>query len=251
MSGLMAITMAGFGSRFAKAGYTIPKYRIEVLGRPLFDWSMLALTDFFNAGWEFAFAVRAADQSEDFIRERCAALGIPVHHLLSLDAPTDGQSTTAVKLAERTASDREFAIFNIDTFVRRGAITPTAIPASAAGWVPCFPGEGEGWSFVRLDDQGRAVELREKKRISRHATIGFYWFASAGLYRDAYERFFAQGGEEKGERYVAPLYNQLIAEGRDVRIQELAYDDVGQLGTPDQVENFKTCPPPSAEALKV
>ena len=27
--------MAGFGSRFAKAGYTQPKYRIEALGLPL------------------------------------------------------------------------------------------------------------------------------------------------------------------------------------------------------------------------
>ena len=245
MTGMMAITMAGFGTRFAKAGYTIPKYCIEVLGRPLFDWSMLSLSAFRDAGWEFAFAVRRDDDTNDFIAERCRLLGIPIRHQLSLPEPTDGQATTAHLLAKQAAPSQPFAIFNIDTFVRPGAMAPEQIPADCQGWVPCFPGPGDGWSFVRLDDNGRAVELREKSRISPHATVGFYWFASAGLYNDAYSRFFSAGGEEKGERYVAPLYNQLITDGLIIRIQSLTLDDVGQLGTPDQVEAFKQNPPES------
>jgi hypothetical protein len=54
------------------------------------------------------------------------------------------------------------------------------------------------------------------------------------------------GREEKGERYVAPLYNEMIAAGAVVRIAELALDDVGMLGTPDQVDAFAANPPPSA-----
>lgn len=251
MPGMMAITMAGFGSRFAKAGYTIPKYRIEVLGRPLFDWSMLALTAFRDAGWTFSFAVRAADDADDFILERCRVLGLPVGHLLSLQEPTDGQATTAQLLADKAVPEQPFAIFNIDTFVRSGAMAPGDIPGDCDGWVPCFPGPGDGWSFVRLDDDGRAVELREKKRISPHATVGFYWFSSAGLYRESYDRFFAAGGEEKGERYVAPLYNRLIDDGRTVRIASLELDDVGQLGTPEQVADFTARPPRAALDLAV
>lgn len=246
MPGMMAITMAGFGSRFARAGYTVPKYRIEVFGRPLFDWSMLALTAFRDAGWNFSFAVRAEDQAQDFIRERCRILGIRVSHFLDLPAPTDGQATTALILADHAVKEAPFAIFNIDTFVRPGAMNPADIPTDCDGWVPCFPGDGEGWSFVRVDEDGKAVELREKKRISPHATVGFYWFRSADLYVRSYEDFFAHGGEEKGERYVAPLYNQLIADGRIVRISALSVDDVGQLGTPDQVEYFKKMPPVGA-----
>ncbi len=248
MTGTIAITMAGFGSRFATAGYAMPKYRIEALGRPLFDWSMLALDAFRTAGWRFDFAVRAEDNAEDFIRARCQALRIPAGQLLGLPAPTDGQATTAFLLAEQAPAEKPFAIFNIDTFVRPGAMSPSAIPA-CDGWIPCFPGPGEGWSFVRLDENGRAVELREKKRISPHATVGFYWFSSAGLYCDTYRRYFSKGGEENGERYVAPMYNELIAEGRDLRIQDLAFEDVGQLGTPAQVEDFIRKPPAAALAV--
>ena len=113
--------------------------------------------------------------------------------------------------------------------------------------MPCFPGEGEGWSFARLGEDGRVLELREKARISPHATVGLYWFRSASLYAEAYAAYFGTGGrEEKGERYVAPLYNQIISEGGQVRIARLGLHDVGLLGTPAQVEAFVRAPPAAA-----
>ncbi len=242
--------MAGFGSRFAAAGYTQPKYRIEALGLPLFDWSMMALRGFRDAGWRFSFAVRRADASTGFIRERCARLGIAVDQLLELDAPTDGQATTALMLARTADPDRPFAVFNIDTFVRPDAIRPSLIPEGCEGWVPCFPGLGDGWSFARLGGDGQVLELREKLRISPHATVGLYWFRSAALYVESYAAYFGTGGrEEKGERYVAPLYNQVILQGGPVRIARLGLEDVGLLGTPAQVEAFVRAPPAAALAL--
>lgn len=241
--------MAGFGSRFAAAGYTQPKYRIEALGLPLFDWSMAALRGFKEAGWRFSFAVRRADASAGFIRERCGRLGIAIDRLLELDAPTDGQATTALMLAE-TAGAGAFAVFNIDTFVRPDAIRPALIPEGSDGWVPCFPGLGDAWSFARLGGDGRVVELREKTRISPHATVGLYWFRSPALYAESYGAYFGTGGrEEKGERYVAPLYNQLILQGGQVRVAQLDLADVGLLGTPAQVEAFVRAPPAAALAL--
>ena len=241
--------MAGFGSRFAAAGHTEPKYRIPALGRPLFDWSMLGLSAFRDAGWRFSFAVRRADGAAGFIRERCAGLGIAVAELVELDAPTDGQASTALRLAERSPA-LPFAVFNIDTFVRPGAMDPGTVPAGCEGWIPCFPGPGDGWSFARLDGAGRVAELREKVRIGPDATVGLYWFGSGALFADSYRAYFGAGGrEEKGERYVAPLYNQLIADGREVRTASLSLDDVGMLGTPAQVAAFIDRPP--AAALEV
>jgi len=248
--GTIAITMAGMGSRFTKAGYTRPKYEIEVFGRPLFDWSMIALDAFRQAGWRFNFAARQEESPRPFIAARCEALGIELGEVVELDGVTDGQATTALILAERSAREAPFAVFNIDTFVAPGAMRPDLIPAGSAGWVPCFPGPGDGWSFCRTDVDGRVLELREKVRISPHATVGLYWFASAGDYIRLYERFFFEGqGAEKGERYIAPMYNQLIEDGALVTMGTLRFEDVGMLGTPDQVEGFRTNPPPAAAAL--
>lgn len=248
MTGTVAITMAGFGSRFAKAGHTRPKYEIEALGLPLFDWSMLSLDAFRAAGWRFRFAVREPD-ADAFVRARCAALGIADCDVLTVAAPTDGQATTALLLADRAPPAEPLAIYNIDTFVRPGAMRPPE-QAACAGWVPCFPAPGDGWSFARCDASGTVVELREKVRISDHATIGLYWFDSASRYVGAYRAYYGVAGrEEKGERYVAPLYNQLIADGLTVRITDLGLDDVGMLGTPDQVHAFQTAPPAAARAV--
>lgn len=241
--GTVAITMAGMGSRFTKAGYTQPKYEIEVLGKPLFDWSMQALVAFQRAGWQFQFATRRETGAIPFLEQRCQAMAITMGHVLELDALTDGQATTALMLAEQADPQAPFLVFNIDTYVRPDAMRPGQIPAGAAGWVPCFPGPGEGWSFARIDADGRALELREKKRISPHATVGLYWFRSAAEYIALYHRFFGDGGEEMGERYIAPMYNTLIDAGEAVYVSLLDFDDVGMLGTPEQVEAFAANPP--------
>jgi dTDP-glucose pyrophosphorylase len=247
VTGTIAITMAGAGSRFTKAGYTRPKYEIAVGGRPLFDWSMMALSAFVEAGWRTSFATRKEQEAGAFLANRCAALGMTMGERVELDGMTDGQATTALYLAELATADEPFLVFNIDTFVAPHAMRPDQIAAEASGWVPCFPGPGDGWSFARTDDTGGVVELREKQRISPHATVGLYWFRSAGLFMQAYRDYFSDGrGTEKGERYIAPMYNWLIERGDLVTIAEIAMGDVGMLGTPEQVAEFRTTPPPGA-----
>lgn len=248
MNGLLAITMAGMGSRFTKAGYDRPKYEIPALGRPLFDWSMLSLKAFVESGWKVSFATRAETKAEPFLRARCAVLGLDVMNVIEIDGLTDGQATTALLLLEGAPADCPVAVFNIDTFVAPGAMRPP--DPRLAGYVPCFPGPGEGWSFARTDRAGRIVELREKVRISDHATVGLYGFDSVARYRSAYARYFAvTGNEEKGERYIAPLYNQVIADGGEVGLTQLALEDVGMLGTPEQLSSFIVDPPPAAREL--
>jgi hypothetical protein len=249
MNGTIAITMAGAGSRFVAAGYPRPKYEIEVGGRALFDWSMMALEAFVRDGWEVSFAARAGQDAPTYLRQRCDALGIAIGGIIELDALTDGQATTALYLAEAAPQDRPFLVFNIDTFVAPGAMAPDQIDPQASGWVPCFPGPGDGWSFARTDAAGRLVEMREKVRISDNATLGLYWFRSAGMFVDTYNRFFADGaGTEHGERYIAPMYNLLLERGELVTISRVAFEDVGMLGTPDQVAAFRETPPSGAVA---
>lgn len=251
-AGTIAITMAGAGQRFVDAGYDRPKYEIVAGGRPLFDWSMLALRAFFDAGWSAAFATRRELDSTAFIDARCTALGIARGAVVEIDGVTDGQATTASILARTAPPDRPFLVFNIDTFVAPGAMRPDRIAPGSVGWVPCFPGPGDGWSFARTDGADRVVELREKVRISPHATVGLYWFDSAARFLTTYDRFFAAGGGlERGERYIAPMYNALIAQGALVTMATLALDDVGMLGTPEQVDRFRSDPPAGARAYCV
>lgn len=244
----VVITMAGMGRRFRDAGYACPKYCIEAHGRTLFAWSMLSLKSFINAGARFSFVVLKQDKASAFIRRECAALGIGVGAIVELEQLTDGQATSAL-LCGATLPDPQqpLLIYNIDTLVH-----PDALPASAVrgrGWIPCFAGQGEGWSFARAGGDGRIVELREKVRISPHATIGLYWFASFDLYRRTYDSYYADARNmERGEKYIAPMYNQMIQDNEDIYLHEVAHDMVTPLGTPAEVDSFLRKKPPAIPA---
>ena len=240
----LLITMAGFGRRFLDAGYTVPKYRIEVHERSLFNWSVTSLRSFIGPRAQFVFVVRAADQAREFIFSECGRLGIIDPTAVELDAPTDGQATTAM-LAASVVADRNapLLIYNIDTFVH-----PSALPAEAVrgdGWIPCFNAAGDHWSFARADARGRVDLVREKLRISNDATIGLYGFSSFDLYEQTYRRYYSVAEHlEKGERYVAPLYNELIAQGLPVYTHDVPMGAVVPLGVPEDVEAFKRAVPP-------
>ena len=106
------------------------------------------------------------------------------------------------------------------------------------GFIPCFHAEGDHWSFVRLNRQGEAAEVREKQRISDNCTIGAYYFASAGLYRALYDAYDANPPPDAREKYVAPLYNLMIARGERVLIHLVDANKVHVLGTPEELAQF-------------
>lgn len=233
----VVITMAGLGSRFRKAGYTVPKYQIEAHGRTLFEWSMESLKGFENPENDYIFVVRKEDESEAFIRDACKKMGICNVKVIGIDYLTDGQATTAMLAKDVWDPDSALMIYNIDTYVEAYEMREEQIAGD--GFIPCFHAAGEHWSFAKLDENGKVVEVREKERISDNCTLGAYYFKSCRLYEQLYNEYYSSEEKlEKGEKYVAPLYNYLISTGGEVRISIVDYDRVHVLGTPEELNYF-------------
>ena len=235
------ITMAGLGSRFRKAGYKVPKYMIEVNGKNLFQWSMLSLADFNKQeNVKYIFVVRKEDNAKDFITEEINKMGINDVNVIELEELTDGQATSALLAKDYWNENEEMIVYNIDTYVEPDVMKYSEIQGD--GFIPCFNAEGEHWSFVKLDENQNAVEVREKQRISDNCTIGLYYFKSCKLYQELYEEYYKDGKNmEKNEKYIAPLYNYMIEKGMKVNISNLPFEKVHVLGTPEEVEEFKKC----------
>lgn len=239
MSLNVVITMAGRGSRFLQAGYKVPKYEIMVSGKSLFDWSLLSLKNFINPDTRVIFVCLDANQSSIYVKWRCKSLGIRDVRIVELAQLTDGQATSAYMSRDHWLPNRPILIYNIDTFVSPTALTPDKIRPGSDGWIPCFQGLGEHWSFVKLAENSWAIDVAEKKRISNFTSIGLYWFAQRQYFEQAYERTFAADKNlVLGERYIATLYKQLIASGLKVSISELPSNAVHVLGTPVELETF-------------
>ena len=232
---IIIITMAGLGTRFRNAGYNCPKYMIEAKGKTLFEWSLDSLKGYNSHVSKYIFVVRAEDNAGEFIREKCSSYDIPEVDIVELDHATDGQATTCMLALSRCKDDEEILIYNIDTYVEPYEMKYEAI--SGDGHIPCFNAEGTHWSFVKVDALGKAVEVREKVRISDNCSLGAYYFSSAKLYREIYEEFYSAGISAK-EKYIAPMYNFMIEKGFNVTMSLINSQKVHVLGTPEELKIF-------------
>lgn len=235
---MFVFPMAGVSRRFREAGYPTHKFRLPLGELPLFTRVVAGFGAYFDTV-PFLFVYREEEGISEFLREECAKLGVRAVRFVALDAPTRGQAETVEKGLEGAGvgGDEPITIFNIDT-MRPDFRFPGADVMAADGYLECFRVPGDNWSFVRpaAPDSDRVVETTEKRRISDLCCTGLYHFARAALFLDAYRGVRDNGTMQAGELYVAPLYNRLIADGRDVRYAVVPNDDVILSGTPAEYE---------------
>lgn len=247
---MIVLPMAGESSRFARAGYALPKYRLLLHGHTVFAHALGSFADYF-ATERFLFVCRNTPGTPDFVQSECARLGVPQHNVevVALDAATAGQAETVAAGLRRAgvSANEPLTVFNIDTF-RPGFQHPALVEgAGVDGYIEVFTGEGEAWSFVRsaATDGGKVLEVAEKRRISNLCSDGLYHFRSAALFLSLYaEAEFVDPAQlQGGERYVAPLYNIAISRGLDIRYVLVASDRIRFCGTPEEYEVLRSRPP--------
>lgn len=238
-----AIAMAGRGLRFAEAGYAGPKYMIEAGGRTLFEHSLFSLPLELSARI-FFIALREHERDfrlGDFIAKKLE--GSPVSRaweVVLLDSPTRGQAETVLAVKDFVPPGGQLAVYNIDTCFSSPTLAAALADQAARrdGVIGAFKlsGRDPKWSFARTGPGGIVAETAEKAQISDNALTGFYHFSRA---EDFFETAGAavRGGElTRGEFYVAPLYNRLIAAGRRFVLDTAA--ELIPLGTPADVKDF-------------
>jgi dTDP-glucose pyrophosphorylase len=233
----LVIPMAGRGSRFTEVGHALPKPLIDVRGRPMYAWAVDSLPLAQARRLIFIFlAEHLRDHAlADDIHRRYAALD-PV--IIALDHVTEGQACTVLVAREHIDGAEPLVIFNADTFCKTGLDQRLrALPAEVDGLIGVFEAEGERWSFARADAAGRVLETAEKRRISPWATTGLYHFRRGRDFVQHADAMIAAGERERGEYYVAPVYNRLIRAGGDVRID--VAEEVWVLGTPEDLADFE------------
>ena len=234
----IVITMAGLGERFKKVGYKEPKYRVKVCGKTIFEWSMDSLIGYNKYVSKYIFVVRKEDNTKEFINEKMKKYKINDIKIIEIEQLTDGQATTCMLAIPYCNLQDPIMIYNIDTYVEPNEMQFKDI--SGDGHIPCFHADGDHWSFVKLDEKGKAIEVREKERISDNCTIGLYYFKSCRLYKELYDEYYSDNNNlVKNEKYIAPLYNHMLEKNMDVYIMDLPKNTVHVLGTPEEVEVFK------------
>jgi NDP-sugar pyrophosphorylase family protein len=239
------IPMSGFGERFRRAGYSVPKPLIEIDCKPI----VTHVIDMFPGEKDFLFIcnnehLENADyRMEEILRQYCPTgriIGIPPHklgpihavrqveHLIDLDTPT------VVNYCDFTC------YWNWHHFKRFVAASECdgAIPAYK-GFHPHTLGT-TNYAYMR-EANGWVQDIQEKQpytdnRMDEYASSGTYYFASGRIMSDAFRATMEQGINVNGEYYVSLAYKPLLQEKCAITVYPLQH--FMQWGTPEDVAEY-------------
>lgn len=238
----VVIPMAGRGQRFVDAGYATPKMLIEVHGKTLLEWSVDSLPLELCTRLIFIMLEehKATHGLEILILNKYAAYN-PT--FVYLDGVTRGQAETVLKSATYWNMDEALLIYNIDTAFESKQLSGKLAANTSDGILGAFidTSDSSKYSYAKLNEEGWVTEVVEKEKISDYALTGLYHFADPEDFITVAEKNIDENNTVKDEFYVAPIYNQLLQQGKRFTID--VCDTTTILGTPEELEAFRKTKP--------
>lgn len=222
----IVIPLAGNSSRFFNSGYTNVKYKLPLFNSRPILWYILSYID---RDYKLIIVLNIKFDDKIWVKDLLCSLGFKFFKIVEV-ADTDGQLTT-VKLgvtnSEIVEHSDELIIYNGDT-VRH-------IPfdfdfKESDGIIEVFDQKGDHWSFV--DKIGEVSQVTEKNRISNYCSTGLYGFKSIDLFL----KFSDKVKLTNNEKYIAPIYNELIREKLNVTSFFSNTSNFSLCGTPNEYE---------------
>jgi dTDP-glucose pyrophosphorylase len=234
------IPMAGRGSRFSDAGYSEPKPLIKVGKRRMIDWVIQNVRP--PCPHRFIFVCQRSHLEEYPEIENVLLQAGNNTSIVKLNGITQGAACTVLAARDYLDSHQPLMIANSDQFIEFSMASYLAKmdEAEADGIILCFKSNDPKWSYCKLDDHGNVLEVVEKKVVSDNATVGIYNFKKANEFIQGAEKMISMDLRVNGEFYVAPVYNQIIAEGKKVVTFSMNGPNaiMHGLGTPNDLETF-------------
>ncbi len=229
--------IAGVGSRFVAAGYDEPKPLIDVFGEPMISWAMKSFDFLDHVGDYRIIFVILAEHDEKY------NLGQTLKNIFGCNSivvkqpgKLSGQALSCLEAKDFINNQDKLFIYNCDTYSTSG-IWDLIIKEDPDGILPCFESTDPRYSFARVDENGYVAETAEKNPISNLATNGLYYFKNGSDFVKAALRDIANNNSFNNEYFVAPCYNELIKEGKNIRT--ILVDKNYVMGTPEELESFK------------
>ena len=232
----IVIPMAGRGSRFTEQGYTDSKPFIDVNGKPMIQRVIENLGIEFDKNYMFVLVCLQEDFDKYDFRQFKDIIGHDSYDVVILDDVTEGAAQTILQAKDLINDDIPLLTLNTDQMIDYNPEHMWKIAEYYDGYIPCFWGDSEDWSYAKVMDNGYVQEVAEKKVISNNATAGYYYWKKGSDFVKYAELMIEDNSRTNGEFYVAPVYNWAIRDGKRIGIGMV--DKVYELGTPEYLEKY-------------
>jgi len=230
------IPAAGAGTRFQNAGYVFPKPLIDVNGKPMLQ----TVIENLNIEANYIFIVQE-EHITHYNIDKMLRVIVPDCEIVSVNGITDGAACTTLLAKKFIDNDKQLLLANSDQFIEwdSSQFMYAMQSDNVDGGILTFENTHPKWSYAKIDEDGWVVEVAEKNPISKHATVGIYFWKKGSNYVKYAERMIEKDIRVNNEFYVCPVYNQAIEDKKHIKIWGV--DEMYGLGTPEDLERFLKC----------
>ena len=226
------IPMAGLGSRFADAGYELPKPLIDVNGIPMIK----SVVDSIDIKGNYIFIVQLEHFKKYNLKNILKDIA-PNCEIVIIDGLTEGAASTTLAARQYIDNDQPLIIANSDQIIKWNSKKFLRLSKAFDGLIATFEETEQNpkWSYSETIG-GLVLRVAEKEVISNRANVGIYGFKKGSDYVKYAEQMIEKDIRVNNEFYIAPIYNELIADKKVV----FAFDveKMYGVGTPEDLKVY-------------
>lgn len=239
----IVVPMAGAGSRFANAGFKLPKPLIPVGGIPMIRLVIENIRP--QRAHRFIFIVQDAHDVQHDLAQQLRTWAGGDATVVRVNGLTEGAACTVLAAEQFLNSHDPLMIVNSDQWI--DVSIDDYLDRSDEyrdGLIMTMQANDAKWSFVELNPEGHVTRVVEKEVISNMATVGIYNFARGSDFVSAAREMIAANERVNGEFYVAPVYNRLIRNAAQIGTFSIGSEADGMygLGIPADLKLFLELP---------
>jgi NDP-sugar pyrophosphorylase family protein len=239
------IPMSGQGSRFVKAGYTVPKALIRVEGKPVIEY----VADMFPDENDITFIcnrehTEQTDMASVLKRVR------PSGKIVVIDSHKKGPVFAIKQMYDDIEDDEDVFVSYCDygQVWDYAQFKKDAARCRCAGAVPSYTGfhphllHRNLYAGVLADEQGMMTDIQEKHCFTENPEDSFhsggaYYFNSGALMKKCFDELIDANIHLNGEHYVSLAYYLLKRDRLPVYIPTVKH--FMQWGTPEDLEEYE------------
>lgn len=227
------IPMAGKGSRFVEAGFTLPKPLIDVHGKPMIQRVIENLH--MSSKDKYIFIIQKEHDTKFDLAQKLKSL-CPTSVVMSLDYTTKGAACTCMLAQDIIDNDEPLLIANCDQIIEwNKSIFQDMRSTPNDGIIFLFDSDSNKNSYVEIMN-GYIVRAVEKEVISMNATCGIYYWNHGKDFVGSVETMIKANDTTNNEFYVCPSYNYL----KTKKILPFFVYKNHPIGTPEDLRDYLT-----------
>jgi len=233
--------IAGHGTRFKSKGFDEPKPFVKVKDKYIIEYALSSLR---LDGKYYIITRLLENKYVDILNELCKKYNIDFK-IIDVGRDTSGQAETCYLILDKLNLSDELIITNCDQYTPWNPTDFTNFikDNNLDGVVSTYnhydielnkPGR---YSYIKLNENGIATELREKFAISMNALNGIFYWKNGHLFEQSAKLLLSE--KLSTECYVSLTYNYLIREGYKISNYHMFNTQFVSLGSPEEIEmNF-------------